>query len=248
MRTFDVFETTGDRDYTEKLIFKRGRFVKGNGADAVFDAGELISYLPNGGFAGFLINGNGDRAEIAATKVANATNDPGLNPGVRNALDCFGCHAPNGGYIMPPNFLKDFEDLGGEARFADPERRNRVKGFFYRWQGRVKGYRERFENLVSECTADRPGEKGWTGAKVAEELMAFRKWYDEPLQLEDVLSEIGMPEKEYKRIAKLTGDYRPIAVLKGKTIPRRTWEVDVFKKLQLIREAEIDRTRREAGP
>lgn len=250
MRTFDVFETSGDRDFTEKLIFKNGHFVKGDGADAVFDAGELIYYLPNGGIAGFLIDGKGNRAEIAATKAANATHDKRNNPGVRNNGDCFGCHSAAGGFIMPPNFLREWKEIGGVLGFKDPEKRNRVDGFFDRWQGRVKGYRERFENLIAECTKD-PGkadDKGWTGAKFGEELMAFRNWYDDPLDIKDVLAEIGMPEKEYKRIAQLTGDYRPQAVLKGKTIPRRTWELDIYPKLQLILAAEVDKARREAGP
>lgn len=253
MRTFDVFETTGDRDYSEKLIFKNGHFVKGDGADAVFDAGELIYYLPNGGFAGFLINGQGDRAEIAATKAANATHDKRNNPGVRNVGDCFMCHAPHDGYIMPPNFLKDFLDVGGDLRFQDPERLNRVKGFFFRWQGRVKGYRARFKDLVDETTADPPEpgkdrQPGWTGAKFAEELQEFRNWWDAPLSKEDVLAEIGIPEKEYRILARMSGDYRPQAVLKGKLIPRRTWQIDIYPKLQLLRQSLVDKRAREAGP
>jgi hypothetical protein len=247
MRTFDVFETSGDRDYTEKLIFKNGRFVKGNGADAVFDAGELIYYLPNGGIAGFLIDGKGNRAEIAATKAANATHDKRNNPGVRNIMDCQMCHAPAGGFIMPPNFLREWKDIGGVLGFKSPEKRNRVDGFFDRWQGRVKGYRERYENLIAECTKDpaKPDDKGWTGSKFAEELQAFRDQYDDPLSKEDVLAEVGVPEKEYREMARLTGDYRPISVLKGKTIPRTTFEKDVFPKLQLIREMLVEERRRE---
>ena len=46
MKTFDVTETSGRKDYSETLIFAGGKFKKGKGAVAVNDGGELLAYLP----------------------------------------------------------------------------------------------------------------------------------------------------------------------------------------------------------
>lgn len=272
MRTFDVFETTGLRDYSETLIFKgKSGFVKGDGVEAVFDAGELINYLPNGGIAGFLIDGKGNRAEIAATQAANLNNEPRLAPGVRNVWDCFKCHAGTGGFISPANVVREQRDKGVLTRFTNADKENRFNQFFYDWEDRLEGQVKQFAKVLTRCTATAKNPKGWTPAVLVKKLVAFREWYDDPVDARTAAREIGVPTEAIRRvvrlrggvlrevldavpegdeagakklgvrveifrmIAKLSPDARPNQLLAGMAIPRRTFDVDVYAKLQLIR-------------
>jgi hypothetical protein len=239
MRTFDVFDTVGLRDFSEVLIFKGKRgFVKGSGAQAVFDAGELLSYLPNGGQAALLINGEGKRAEIAATKAANETTDHRMNPGVRNAGSCVICHASAGGFIVPQNIVRDFLDAGGDVRFRDREKRNRVKGFLEGWQKKVKGYQDPYLDLIAYCTKD-GRENPWTGAQLAQNWQSLRDWYDDPVDFERAQAEVGVPKAVLERLCRKSTRFRTTGLVKGRAVPRRTWESDVYPDIQLIRAAEV---------
>jgi hypothetical protein len=227
MRSFDVFETSGDKDFLENAPKLPVQFRK---KTIAFDASELLNYLPNGGQAGFLTDGQGKRAEIAANKAADGRNASPhrLSAGVRNPGDCMMCHAPQGGYIVPVDLVKKAIEGGLNFHFKDPADEVRFRGFYLGWQKRIKAFQDPFHDLVAECTKDPPPtgheweeakgdpaklkelvaraekaqkSKGWTSAQWTKELGGFREWYDGPASTGQLASELGVPVEVMKRLA-----------------------------------------------
>ena len=58
--------------------------------DFTHDGGEIIFNLPNGLQAYFLVDGNGNRLNVAPTDIVS--NPAASDPAVRNGLSCIGCH------------------------------------------------------------------------------------------------------------------------------------------------------------
>jgi hypothetical protein len=128
MVTNDVARTSGLKDYSNSLIFAGKPFERGSGARAVRDAGEILFYLPNGGQGGILVNGQGDRVELAAQTIAQETTDKSMNIGVRTYGSCATCHAGGGGYVPPKDLYASWKAMGIKHKFYDPAQANRVEG------------------------------------------------------------------------------------------------------------------------
>jgi hypothetical protein len=236
MRTFDVNETSGDRDYSETLMFKGGKFVKGDGADAVFDAGELLAYLPNGGQAGLLIDGQGKRVEVAGGDVANDTFDKRMNAGVRNYGSCVTCHAGAGGFI-PPKDVEDADKKAGiKRKFKDKDQELRYRAFFGNWQRRIKGYAEPYEELVAEAAA-LPPAKPWTGSDVAKMVGRVRDDYDGPVTAARGARELGLPEAAFKYLCSRSPKHRLNQLVQGRAVPSSVWEKDACREVGLLLDA-----------
>ena len=67
--------------------------------DFTHDGGEIIFNLPNGLQAYYLVDGNGNRLDVAPTNIVS--NPAASDPAVRNGLSCIGCHTEG---------MKTFED------------------------------------------------------------------------------------------------------------------------------------------
>ena len=67
--------------------------------DFIHDGGEIIFNLPNGLQAYFLVDGEGNRLDVAPTDIVS--NPAASDPAVRNGLSCIGCHTEG---------MKTFED------------------------------------------------------------------------------------------------------------------------------------------
>jgi len=67
--------------------------------DFIHDGGEIIFNLPNGLQAYFLVDGEGNRLDVAPTDIV--FNPAASDPAVRNGLSCIGCHTEG---------MKTFED------------------------------------------------------------------------------------------------------------------------------------------
>ncbi len=232
MRSYDVGETSGDRDYSETLIFKDGRFTKGDGADAVFDAGELLAYLPAGGQAGLLIDGKGKRLEVAGQLFANDTANKRMNVGVTNYNSCITCHAGGGGFIAPKDQEDDDRKHGIKRKFKDKEQALRYAAFFDEWIEESKASTGRYERLIKKTTVhprDRAA-KAWDGSEVAKWTGTFRDRWDDAVTAERGARDLGVPLPVYKFLLSRSPKQRLLQLLQGKTIPSRTFEIDIFKQ------------------
>jgi hypothetical protein len=244
METYDVKETSGIRDFAEVLIFQGKEFIPGQGARAVRDAGELLAYLPNSGQAALLVNGQNKRIEVADARFVNPQ-DLRMNIGLRTPGDCWRCHAPAGGYILPKDLVGQGLDDGIAIKFKEPAQRQRVKGFFLGWQLRAKAAQDPYLDLLQRATA-RPGVKGWTGAELAKNVGDFRNFYDDPVDAARAAATVGVPVEVLKVIAadKAAVFARFKQLTQGRSIPRRTFEIDVYPNLQIARQAAVNEAMR----
>lgn len=251
MQSFDVFQTAGERNYIEDAPNLPGKVA----ANTIrFDAGELLSYLPNGGQAAFLIDGKGNRAEIAANKAAFDSSDKRLNPGVRNPGSCVVCHAPSNGYIMPDSLVKKYKDAGIETKIYDRELFNRFKGFYFRWEHKIKAGQTPYGMLVADATTPRfdiadqvriklgwlKAPKTWDGSMLAKTFQANRDYWDNPVTAEQACLEWGISMEALKRMVKLSPRAMTNGLGVGMAVPRQAWEVtadginSVYREGQLI--------------
>lgn len=237
MRTFDVFENEGRRDFIEQAPKLPFEFDRGT---ITFDAGELLAYLPNGGQAALLIDGKGNRAEIAATKAAFNSLEKKPNPGVRNPGDCVTCHGAQGGYILPRSLLDAAFEKGVDLKIKDREVLNRFKGFYEDWADNVAPYAKKYESLLAKTTRDRlkRGDKGWDGAKLEATFRRLRDQYDAPISPATAALDTGYPVEVVKAAAAKSNTARLNMLNRDMTIPRRTWEFDAYRNLQNLIHAE----------
>lgn len=242
LETFDVLETTGPRDYTEALIFGGKVFKKGNGAVAVRDAGEILSYLKNGAQAGLLIDKNENRVEVAGNNVAFDQGSTTMRKDVRDMGSCLVCHAPSGGYIEPKNKVTDakFNELVA-LKFKDPVKRNRVQGYFREQSYAVKGFQDGYLKFIAETTGYNDLGKPWTGIQFSKEVETFRREYDNALTLEQCASICGMPPQELTRLLVKLPFTRAGVLARGGTVPRRTFEVDLYPNIAILRALEVSK-------
>lgn len=245
METYDTLETSGVKDYSEALIFAGKKFRAGQGARAERDAGELLAYLPNGGQAGLLVNGRGERIEVAGNNVAEDSASTTARKDVRNLGSCIVCHAPEGGYIPPRCVIRDGRSKGVDIKFKDRDQMNRVKAFFDDNTDRIKSLTLPYTRLVAKMTEvpdpkdpKKPLMPGWTGVQLAKEVEAFRKAQDGPLTLDRAAAELGCPVDVAKRIFEKSPLNRLQRLAKGIPIPRRTWQKDGYSSAALILAAE----------
>lgn len=232
-RTFDVTETAGDKDFTEQLIFKGGKFKRGDGAKAVFDAGEILFSLPNGGQGGMLINGQGKRVEVADNKVAKDTSDTRMDARVRTLGSCVICHGPSGGFIYPKDTVVEMLKTGVEIKFKDKAQRNRILAFLNGWQKRAKTFTLAYEELVTETTKDAKGV-AWTPTQLAAAFQDFRDWYDSPVPVEQAAAESGVSAARLKAACYRSPKARLQRINRGLVTPRKAWEKGVFREVNLL--------------
>jgi hypothetical protein len=253
MQTFDVNRTSGIRDYSQALMFAGRPFERGAGARAVFDAGEILFYLPNGGQGGILTDGKGKRIEVAGGGVANDSSDRTLNPGVRTFGSCITCHSGGGGYVPPDDLVKKWKAAGIKVKFDTPEQQNRFEGFFKGLDKRLAGARERYQELTADTTqpfADEPkGAKAWTGADVTAEVLRFRDRYDDTVDVQTQAREMGIPLPAFKWLAIRAGVEKPrggVVVQRNQraqeavhdmAVPRSVWDDDLLRQVGLLLEA-----------
>jgi mono/diheme cytochrome c family protein len=236
MVTNDVAKTSGLKDYSNSLIFAGKPFERGSGARAVRDAGELLFYLPNGGQGGILVNGQGDRVELAAQTIAQETTDKSMNIGVRTYGSCATCHAGGGGYVPPKDLYASWKAMGIKHKFYD-----------------LLSARKRYEKLAADTTAPRPEEppatKAWTGADVALAVGNLRTTYDNPVNLDAASRECGLPKSATAWLLLRVGPEGPEKgvtnryntqaqiLVQGGKVPRSAWDEDVFRQVGLMAEA-----------
>lgn len=244
MRTFDVLETVGDRDYSETLIFKDGKYEKGDGADVVNDGGELLAYLPNGGQAGFLVNGEGERVEVAVADVANDVQDGVKNQGVRNPGSCWTCHAPSGGLIPPRDIEERDRRIGIKRKFKNKLKEQRYKEFFGGLEEGINQYTEPYEKLIERTTQYSdlpPGRKiiivPWTGVEIGRMTTEIRDSYDAPVGLKRAVRMLGVPLPAFEYLCSRSPKHRLLQLLQGAKIPSRTWERDDYREMSLLLDA-----------
>lgn len=251
METYDVKEATGVRDFSEATIFGGKKFVPGSGVVAVRDAAEILSYLPNGGQAGLLVNGAGLRQEFAPNDIALDGGATGMDRRVRNVGSCVVCHAPSGGWIPPNDAIRESEAKGVRVKFKDREQEIRFKGFIADQSRRMKAWTEPYLDLIERTTrlplADGKPGKGWSGSQFAKEVERFRRYYDVPVTLELAAAEVGVPVVELKRLLLKMPFNRGRRLAHGIACPRRTWEVDLFPNVQILRQAEVDEAKKGVG-
>lgn len=260
MRTFDTTKTAGLKDYSESLIFAGRRFVRGAGAKAESDAGEILFYLPNGGQGGLLINGKGERVEFAVSTIANDTADKNLNIGVRTMGSCITCHAGGGGFVKPRSVHERWIALGIKHKFETPEQANRLQGFFRGLNKRMETPSQQYEQLANETTGPFPkwhplhengaAAKPWTGARAADEVRQYRSKIDDMVTPELAAREMGLPLPVLRWVAIRAGieapnrkgivvrrNTRAQELANGDPVPRVTWDTDLILQLNLLVDA-----------
>lgn len=253
MKTFDVLETTGNKDYSETLIFDPDQkgFVRGKGVVVESDGGELLAYLPNGGQAGFLIDAQGNRVETAIADVANDVSDKRLNQGVRNPGSCVICHATSGGFIPPRDMIHKALEAGIKRKFPnDLEQEKRFQQFFFNWEGSLEGAQARYRRLIAQTTEpywlpdDHPARRNtdpangpWNGTDIADAVLKVRNSYDDPVDIDRASRYLGVPKDLFGYLASRSPKQRPLELLQGLSIPSRTWEVDVYPEITLLLDA-----------
>ncbi len=232
-RTFDVFENSGEKDHLE-------RFREIALGDAKADAGEILASLPNGAQAALLVNGEDKRVEIANSAAAQIRSDK-IDPryrDVRTHMGCIGCHAPNGGFIAFTEQYKDSIEKGIKSKILDGYEAARIRDFYFSWEKSIKRWRDPYENFIESATRTEK-DKPWTGAQFWEQVKRSRDGYDSPVTIETVAFEFGMPVETMRlKILGKTEKDSPIDIRLnnlaiGKSMPRRTYEVDVAFKLNL---------------
>ena len=225
LESYDVLDGTGERDYVQNAPnLSRGKIK--------FDAQELLISLPNGLQAAFLVAGDaGARVEFADNKVAIDA-DP-LDRRVRTPGSCYVCHAVNNGVIPPINMVKEFFAPGKvDVYFKDKELLRDFNGFFLdEWELKIEPVYQTPYKLAVAKASRWELEKPWTGIELSKAVMSSRAWYDRPLDLAQCCRELGVTELEFKGLAAESPLAWPALVVRGEKIPRKVWDVDVFKEL-----------------
>lgn len=212
-KTFDVKETTGKRDFAETL-----------NKDFEFDAGEILTDLPAGGMAALLVDAKGDIVETADNRFATDTSDLKFDARVRTPGSCFICHEQK--YIMPKNLVADMLKAGVDIKFKKKKDAISARGFFLDWEDKLEHEQTRFSKFIAKTSGFKAGEN-------ASNLKAWRDEYDNPVNLATAVRESGVTEEVFKLVASKSTKARILMLLRGMTIPRKTWEVDGYKEIIL---------------
>lgn len=234
-RTYDVFKTQGDKDYIEQPGEVSVQKIN-------FDAGELLAILPNGGQAGLLINGKGERQEFADGRLTHPKFEDKRYPDVRTMMGCVVCHGKDFGFISPKDQFAEILKDGVDLKVLDREERNRIRAFFLGWQDNAEAWRHSYKKLIFRTTANilDPKDEGWTSAKLVSEYLFFRDTYDDPVNIERAANEIGISLEDFKLLASKSPKARLLQLVQGKSIPRETFEKDVFTEMALLLDAHRD--------
>ncbi len=213
-KTYDVKETSGKRDFAETL-----------NKDFEFDAGEILADLPGGGMAALLVDSKGKIVETADNRFATDSSDLKFDARVRTPGSCFICHELK--YIKPKNLVEEMVKAGIDIKFKDKVASLNAKSFFLGWVEKLENEQNVFTKYISKTSGFRPGEN-------ATNLKLWRDEYDEPVNLAKAAKESGMSEAAFKTLAVQSTKARVLMLVRGFDIPRKTWEVDVYREIQLL--------------
>lgn len=216
-KTFDVKETSGKRDFAEQL-----------NKDFVFDAGEILTDTPCGGMAALLVNSKGVILETADNRFATDNSDLKYDARVRTPGSCFICHEQK--YIKPQNLVEDMLKAGVDILFKKKADVISTRAFFLDWEDKLDNEQTRFTKFIARTSGFKAGEN-------ATQLKAWRDEYDAPITLEVAAIEMGMTVPDFKLAAINSTKARILMLLRGLTIPRKTWEVDGYKEMVLQKDA-----------
>lgn len=216
-KTYDVKESSGNRDFVEKLQ-----------KDFEFDAGENLAGTPVGGMATLLVDKKGNRLETADNRFANDRSDLTYDTRVRTGVSCFICHEK--GFIVPQNLVREMVDAGIKIKFKDKNDKIATEGFFLNWEHKLEADQNSFVRLIARTSK-------FTPAKNARSLKEWRDVYDRPVSAEIGAREFGMTVVDFKLLASKSTRGRAALMVHGRTIPRRTWEKDVYPELARIKVA-----------
>jgi hypothetical protein len=219
-KTYDVKETTGNRDFAETLH-----------KDFEFDAGEILFDLPAGGMGTLLVDSKGTILETADNRFATDQSDLRYDSRVRTATSCFICHESK--YIMPENLVEDLGKSGIDIKFKKKKDAIDARAFFLGWTKKLKNEQDLAQEFIAKTSGFKPGEN----ARI------FKQWrdqYDGPVNFETVLQETGIPEATLKIICSKSPKARVLMLLRGKSIPRKTFEIDVYRQIMLLENAGKD--------
>jgi hypothetical protein len=213
-KTFDVKETAGKRDFAETL-----------NKDFEFDAGEILADLPGGGMAALLVDSKGNIVEVADNRFAADTSDLRYDARVRTPGSCFICHEQK--YITPKNLVPEMLKAGIDIKFRDPREAVDAKGFFLDWEDKMDSEQSRFVKFIARTSGMKAGEN-------ASALKAWRDEYDAPVDRAAAARESGLTAEQFQALAAKSTRARIGMLGRGLTIPRRTWEIDGYREIQLL--------------
>jgi hypothetical protein len=216
-KTFDVKETSGKRDFAETL-----------NKDFEFDAGEILADLPAGGFGALLVDNKGKIVQVADNRFATDTSDITYDARVRTPGSCFICHEQK--FIKPKNLVEEMTKAGVDIFFKRKEDAVSTRAFFLDWEDKLEQEQARFSKIISRTSGFKAGEN-------AASLKAWRDEYDAPVTLKIAAVEMGLSEADFKMIARLSTKARINMLLRGISMPRKTWEVDGYKEMILQQNA-----------
>jgi hypothetical protein len=216
-KTYDVKETTGRRDFAETL-----------NKDFEFDAGEILTSTPCGGMATLLVDALGNIVKTADNRFATDNSDLKYDSRVRTPGSCFICHEQK--YIKPKNLVEDMQRAGIDILFKKKSAAVGARGFFLDWVDKLEAEQTRFAKFIARTSGFRPGEN-------ALRLKEWRDEYDEPVDLAKAAIETGLSEANLKLILIESTKARTLMLLRGQSIPRKTFEVDVYKEIIYLKNA-----------
>jgi hypothetical protein len=212
-KAYDVKETTGKRDFAETL-----------NKDFEFDAGEILTDTPCGGLAALLVDKKGNIVQTADNRFATDTSDLKFDARVRTPGSCFICHEQK--FIKPQNLVEDMLKSGIDILFKKKDKAVGARAFFLDWQDKLETEQTRFTKFIQRTSGFRPGEN-------ALQLKIWRDEYDAPVTLKVAAAEMGLTEADFKLVAVNSTKARILMLVRGLSIPRRTWEVDGYKEMVL---------------
>jgi hypothetical protein len=212
-KTYDVKETTGKRDFAETL-----------NKNFEFDAGEILTDLPAGGMGALLVDNKGAIVQVADNRFATDNSDLKFDSRVRTPGSCFICHEQK--FIKPQNLVEDMLKAGVDILFKKKADSVSARAFFLDWQDKLETEQTRFAKFITRTSGFRPGEN-------ANQLKIWRDEYDAPVTLATASAELGVTEADFKLIAVNSTKARILMLVRGLSIPRRTWEVDGYKEMVL---------------
>ena len=212
-KTFDVKETSGKRDFAETL-----------NKDFEFDVGEILTDLPGGGMGALLVDNKGNIVQTADNRFATDTSDLKFDARVRTPGSCFICHEQK--FIKPQNLVEDMVKSGIDILFKKKAEAVGARAFFLDWQDKLETEQTRFTKFIQRTSGFRPGEN-------ANQLKIWRDEYDAPVTLAVAAAELGVTEADFKLIAVNSTKARILMLVRGLSIPRRTWEIDGYREMVL---------------
>ncbi len=244
-RTFDVNKSSGKRDLEENAFTDQPR-DKGL---VFFDGGELLVSHPAGdALAALVINAQEKRLEEVPPSIAIHTLDS-RDRAVRNGgLACMACHARAYGWIPAINTLEESTPDEVDVRFQHDKRPDKraaedYDAFFLNRQDRLKGSRDILRDSWLEATGSRGVQykDGWSGSEFAAVSLAWKHKYDDPLEMQQMCLETGLPEEILRIAASRSVLRRSVDAARKAGVSRTAWDEDVFGNLMLIASSKKER-------